>query len=271
MSFLERICSEKRREVATLRAAVPMDSLQARARAAAPPRDFHTAVSRRGAVIAELKARTPTIQSFAHSRALLDLAETYAANGASAISIVTDPERFGTSYHDVARVREAVSLPIIAKDFVLDPYQVVHARAASADAVLLIVRMLDLETLRRLIELADELGMSALVEAHTEYEVLGALAAGARIVGVNNRDLDTMTVSLETTRRLAHLVPAEFVVVSESGICTRDDIADLASRGARAFLVGGSLLGARDPGELLRDMVEAAQHLRFTPSKRIPR
>jgi indole-3-glycerol phosphate synthase len=124
--------------------------------------------------------------------------------------------------------------------------------AAGADAVLLIVRLLELDALRRLFDLTHELGMSALVETHTESEILAALAVGARIVGVNNRDLDTMTVSLDTTRRLAHLVPDDVVLVSESGIRTPEDVAGLVARGARAFLVGGSLLDAPDAGALLR-------------------
>lgn len=271
MGFLETIVAAKRKEVAAKRAALSLDALQTRARGASPARDFLAAVSRRGAVIAELKARTPTISSFAHTRSLFDLARTYEANGACAISIVADPDRFGTSYADVARVREATSLPVIAKDFVVDAYQVFEARAAGADAVLLIVRLLELDALRRLLALACELGMGALVETHAEDEVLAALACGADIVGVNNRDLDTMLVSLDATRRLAHLVPADVVLVSESGICTRDDVANLAKRGARAFLVGGSLLGADDPGALLRDLVEAARLPASSSTRRVTR
>ncbi len=259
MSFLDDIVTAKRQEVAAKRAAVRIDALRERALDVATPRDFFAAVSQRGAIIAELKMRTPTIKAFAQSRSLLELASTYAVNGASAISIVTDPARFGTSYSDVARVRQVVALPVIAKDFVIDPYQVLEARAAGADAVLLIVRLLEMDVLGSLLELANELGMGTLVETHTESEILAALAVGARVVGVNNRDLDTMAVSLDTTRRLAHLVPDDVVLVAESGIRTRDDISDLAARGARAFLVGGSLLDANDPGTLLREMVEAGR------------
>lgn len=269
MSFLETIVAEKRKEVAAKRAALSIEQLHETASRAGAARDFSAAVARRGAVIAELKMRTPTIESFAHARSLVDLARIYAANGAAAISIVADPDRFGTSYADVAPVRDIVPLPVIAKDFVIDPYQILEARAAGADAVLLIVRLLELDALRRYLDLAHELGMSALVETHSESEILAALACGARMVGINNRDLDTMMVSLDTTRRLAHLVPSDVMLVSESGICTRDDVADLAARGTRAFLVGGSLLGARDPGELLRDLVEAARTLPRSSSKRV--
>ncbi|MCI0451363.1 MAG: indole-3-glycerol phosphate synthase TrpC [Candidatus Latescibacteria bacterium] len=271
MSFLDAIQSEKRREVVSKRAAMSFDDLRTRVQDVAPARDFHAAVARRGAVIAELKARTPTIESFTQSGSLVELAAVYASNGAAAISIVADPARFGTSYRDVARVRDAVNLPVLAKDFVVDPYQLLEARASGADAVLLIVRLLELEELRNLVAFARELGMEALVETHAESEVLAALAADARVVGINNRDLDTMIVSLDTTRRLAHLVPEEIVLVSESGIVTRDDVADLTSRGARAFLVGGSLLGSEDPGALLRDFVEAARGPSGLRSKRVPR
>ena len=133
------------------------------------------------------------------------------------------------------------------------------------------VRLLELDALRNLLALAHELGMSALVETHAESEILAALACGASIVGINNRDLDTMRVSLDTTRRLAHLVPDDIVLVSESGIGTRDDVADLAARGARAFLVGGSLLASDDPGELLRDLVDAARAVPRASAKRVVR
>ena len=188
----------------------------------------------------------------------MSLARTYEQNGASAISIVTDPARFGTSLDDVRAVRDTVTLPVLAKDFVIDAYQVIAARAAGADAVLLIVRLLDLERLRALLHVAHDLGMAALVETHSEPEILAALTAGARIIGINNRDLDTMQVSLDTTRRLAGLVPDEAVLVSESGISSRADVDELSACGATAFLVGGSLLAADDPGAALRALTTAS-------------
>jgi len=272
MGFLEYIVAEKRREVAMQRAALSLDTLRDNATHTAPARDFLAAVSLRGAVIAELKLRTPTIDSFKHSTgSLVDLARTYESNGACAISIVADSDRFGTSYADVPFVREVISIPIIAKDFVVDPYQIVHARAAGADAVLLIARLLELDAMRDLLELAHEFGMSVVVETHSESDILAALACGARIIGINNRDLDTMIVSLDTTRRLTHLVPEDVVLVSESGINSRDDVADLSARGARAFLVGGSLLASDDPGALLRDLVEAARLRPHAPPRRVER
>ncbi len=260
MGFLDTVVNDKRREVAAKRAARPLAQLRAETDSS-DVRDFHAAVSRPGAVIAELKARTPTVESFAQSRSLPAVAEAYARGGAAAISIVTDAARFGTALADVRPTRERVPLPVIAKDFVIDPYQVVEARAAGADAVLLIVRLLDLDELRALLGLAGELGMAALVETHSESEILAALAAGAPIIGINNRDLDTMTVSLDTTRRLAHLVPRDVVLISESGIGSRDDIDDLASHGVGAFLVGGSLLAAGDPEAKLRELTRRTDPL----------
>lgn len=251
MKFLDQVTAEKQREVATSRLVTPLASLMAMTQRY-PVRDFAAALSRRGSVIAELKARTPTIASFRNSASLHRQAAIYAENGAAAISIVTDPVRFGTSLADVTSVRETVPLPVIAKDFVIDPYQIVAARAAGADAVLLIVRLLDLERLRSFLATTAELGMVALVETHSESEVLAAIAAGAQIIGINNRDLDTMTVSLDTTRRLAGLVPENAILVSESGIQTRADVDELSACGATAFLVGSSLLAAADPGAALR-------------------
>jgi indole-3-glycerol phosphate synthase len=253
MGFLEQVVADKEREIAARRAVLPLNALRELA-GRSDARDFHAAVSRPGAVIAELKAKTPTVASFAQSGSPAALAAVYAANGAAAISVVTDARRFGTSLDDVRTVRASVTLPVIAKDFVVDPYQIVEARVAGADAVLLIVRLLDRKRLRTFLALAGELGMSALVEAHTESDVAEALSAGARIVGINNRDLDTMTVSLDTTRRLAPLVPGGVVLVAESGIRSRADVEDLARAGATAFLVGGSLLESDDPAARLREL-----------------
>jgi indole-3-glycerol phosphate synthase len=253
VGFLDQVLADKAREVAARKAAVPWEVLRQRA-GTEDVRDFCAAVSRPGAVIAEIKTRTPTVASFAQAGSVAALAAVYQRHGAAAISVVTDTARFGTSLDDVRLVRGSVRLPVIAKDFVVDPYQIVEARAAGADAVLLIVRALDLVRLRAYLDLAHGLGMSALVEAHAESEVLAALAAGARLVGINNRDLDTMSVSLDTTRRLAHLVPDDVVLVAESGIDSRADLDDLARHGADAFLVGGSLLAAGDPAAKLREL-----------------
>jgi len=255
--FLEEIVADKREEVAQKKAAAPMDAL-VREAGRRDVRDFRAAISRGGVfggVIAELKARTPTIAKFAQSLRLEPLAVTYEYGGAVAISIVTDEKRFGTSLETVRRVRERTSLPVLVKEFVIDPYQLLEARAAGADAVLLIVRLLERDALAQMLEIVRRLGMSALVETHTEEDILVALDAGADIVGINNRDLDRMEVSLDTTRRLAGKVPEGVLVVAESGIRSRDDIEDLAAHGAHAFLVGNALLASEDPEAKLRELV----------------
>jgi indole-3-glycerol phosphate synthase len=254
VGFLETIVDQKRAEVAAKMTTRPLAVLE-RAAADQPVRDFQAAISGGGRVIAELKARTPSIPSFAQSGSLHDLALTYAECGAAAISIVVDERNFGTSLEDVSIVRERVELPVLAKEFVFDPYQILEARAYGADAILLIARMLDWNALTALLDLVHQLGMSALVETHNENEMKTALQARAPIVGINNRDLDTMSISLDTTRRVARLVPADTILVAESGIKTRSDIEDLAAHGAGAFLVGTSLLAATDPAAKLKELL----------------
>jgi indole-3-glycerol phosphate synthase len=258
LGFLQRVLREKRDEVAEKMRRRPALALRD-SLGATPVRDFRCALAPpsrdRTPIVAELKARTPTVAGFAQSDSLPKLAQTYEANGAAAISIVTDERNFGTSLDDVRGIRRTVSIPVLVKDFVVDPYQILEARSAGADAVLLIVRILDPERLTRFLELVHQLGMSALVETHNEAEVETALRAGAPIVGINNRDLDTLEISLDVTRRLAALVPDDVILVSESGICARDDIETLASAGATAFLVGGTLLDADDPGATLRGLL----------------
>jgi len=252
MGFLERVIEEKRREVAEKQSATPIASLEHAARTT-QVRDFRGAIEGGDSIIAELKARTPTIERFEQSDNLDALATIYEDNGAAAISIVTDERNFGTSLDTVRRVRERVSLPILVKEFVFDPYQVFEARAAGADAILLIARMLDWDQLTGLLDMIHQLGMSALVETHNGDEMKTALQARAPIVGINNRDLDTMEITLDTTRTVARIVPDDVVLVAESGIHTRADIDDLTEYGADAFLIGGSLLAATNPAEKLRE------------------
>ncbi len=263
--FLDAILADKRAEVAVRRSRRPLDDVRAAARDADTPRAFAQAIapllpakataSRADAparVIAELKARTPTIARFRWSDALDDLAAIYARAGAAALSVVVDATRFGTSLETVARVRRLVDLPVLAKEFVVDPYQVFEARAAGADAILLIARLVDGARLAELLDVATGLGMAALVECHDADDVSAAVSAGASIVGINNRDLDRMAVDLDVTRRLAQRIPAGRIVVAESGIRSRADVEALSRAGAHAFLVGGALIDAEDPAALLR-------------------
>ncbi len=180
------------------------------------------------------------------------VARAYEAGGAAAVSVLTDARYFGGSLEDLKAVRAAVGLPVLRKDFIIDPYQLLESAAAGADAVLLIARALPGERLPRLLAKARALGLEALVEVHDEAEMAAARAAGATVIGINNRDLATFGVDTGLTARLAPLAPAGAVVVSESGITAPADIAELTAAGAVAFLVGETLMRAGDPVAALR-------------------
>lgn len=257
MTFLADILARKRGEVETARRAVPERELRARARDHAPTLPFEAALARAGEpvkVIAEVKRASPSAGAI---RAGLDApaqARAYAAAGAAAISVLTDGPGFGGSLADLAAVRAAVQVPLLRKDFVVDPYQLAEARAHGADAALLIVAALDPAALRAHLEACDELGLGALVEVHDEREVEIALRAGARVVGVNNRDLRTFVVDLAVSERLLPLLPAGARGVAESGVRTAEDARRLRRAGAANLLVGEALVRAADPGALLREM-----------------
>jgi indole-3-glycerol phosphate synthase len=260
-SVLTRIVQHKRQEIVRQQAALPPDALQQRAAEAPPVRDFAAALRDADgvALIAEVKKASPSrgvlLEHFDH----LELAQTYREHGAAALSVLTDAHFFqgSLSYLHEIRTRPEGAPPLLRKDFLLDPYQLYEARAAGADAVLLIVAALDDAMLRSLLDLAYTLGMAALVEVHTADELERALAAGARIVGVNNRDLHTFTTTLETTERLAAQLPggsARPLLVSESGIFRAADVARLRDCGVDAVLVGEALVTAPDIGARVREL-----------------
>lgn len=209
-------------------------------------------------IIAEIKRRSP---SKGIIRADFDpewIAERYAASGAAAISVLTEEDFFEGSLEHLGAVRSGVELPLLRKDFVFDEYQIHEALKAGADAVLLIVAILEDVLLARLIARARELGLDALVEVHSADEMRRALGAGASIIGINNRDLTTFNVDLKTSIELARLAPQDAILVSESGINTGDDIQRLREAGFNAFLVGEHLMRADDPGEALQRLIEEA-------------
>ncbi|WP_423928318.1 indole-3-glycerol phosphate synthase TrpC [Candidatus Palauibacter sp.] len=247
-TILDEILAAKREEVARLQLFRSAIRAQAEAEEAPPPRGFESALRRPGevAVIAEFKRRSPSAGEINPFAQAAGVASVYAAGGASAISILTDGPWFGGSLDDLRSARGAVGVPLLRKDFTLDSVQLYEARAAGADAVLLIVRALADARLRELLELSGELGLAALVEAHDEEEIDRALEAGARIVGVNARDLATFEVDLEQSLRLIARLPAEVVAVAESGIRSPEDAAAAGRAGADAVLVGGWLM-AGDP------------------------
>ncbi|MFO7166830.1 MAG: indole-3-glycerol phosphate synthase TrpC [Chloroflexota bacterium] len=274
-TFLTKILAHKREEVARQRAKVPPAEIERRAAGAPPARDFAAALRGREwpALIAEVKKASPSKGLLLENFDPLAIARTYAENGAAAISVLTDVRFFQGSLKYLEGIRalglkghraaaasaangDAHPVPLLRKDFILEPYQVYEARAYGADALLLIVAALDDATLRALLALTSELGMQALVEVHDEAELERALAAGATIVGVNNRDLHSFTTTLETTARLAARLPASGrpLLVSESGIFTRDDVARVRDWGADAVLVGEALVTAPDIGARVREL-----------------
>jgi indole-3-glycerol phosphate synthase len=246
-SILERIFAAKRAELEAERAAVPLEAMREAARHAPAPRDFLSALQmRRPAIIAEIKRASPSKGDILPGLDPAAVAREYAASGAAAISVLTD-SHFKGSLEDLQAVRVAVDLPLLRKDFIFDPYQVHQARAAGADCILLIAAMLNEVDLAALHAAARMLGLQALVEVHNEGELGAAERAGAEIIGINNRDLHTFVTDIAVTERLLSGYHGTSLVVSESGIDTPEDIRRLDRAGARAFLIGESLLRDGDP------------------------
>jgi indole-3-glycerol phosphate synthase len=257
-TVLDTILARTRERVARESPSRPVSDLEALAREAGPPRAFAPALARtdRVNVIAEHKRRSPSRGTLREDLAPADVAKAYETGGAAALSVLTDEPFFGGRLEHLVAARIATSLPVLRKDFVVDPWQVWEARAAGADAVLLIVAALDDEALRGLLDEATRAGLEALVEVHDREELDRALRAGAHVVGVNNRNLKTMEVSLDTALSLAPALPEGVVAVAESGIRSGDDVRRLRQAGFSAFLVGESLMGAPDPGAALRSLLE---------------
>jgi indole-3-glycerol phosphate synthase len=259
-TILDQILDWKRIEVAKQKRTQSLSAAREAARAAPPPRDLAAALCAPGvSLIAEIKRASP-------SRGLLhpDLdpaaqAAAYERHGAAAVSVLTDERFFQGTLDDLRAVRQSVGLPVLRKEFVLDAYQVYQARAAGADALLLIVAALDDADLRSLYALVYELGMSALVEVHDEVELERALALGPRILGINNRNLHTFEVNLDVTAHLSERVPPETLLVAESGIHTAADVERLAALDVHGMLVGESLVRAPDVGAKIRELTRMAQ------------
>ena len=253
-TILDRIIAAKRQEIREVRTS-PAD-LERRAASAPPPRDFRAALERGPdvQVIAEVKKASPSAGVMKADFDPAAVARLYQEHGAACVSVLTDGPFFQGSLADLEAVRAAVALPILRKDFILDRIQLLEARAAGADAVLLIAEVLDDATLSRLLREARELGLQTLVELYDHENLPRVLDAGARLVGVNNRDLRTFVTRLEHTLDLAEKMPADVCLVSESGIRTRADVERLRAAGVRAVLVGETLMRAADPGTKLREL-----------------
>jgi len=253
--ILDEIIKVKKGEVERLKARKSLAFAREAVSAAKPARDFKAALQGKAcSIIAEIKRRSPSKGFLRGDVVAVQLAEIYEKNGASAVSVLTDRNFFGGCIEDLEDVSRKVAIPVLRKDFIIDPYQIYEARAAGADAVLLIAAVLDDHQLADYMALARSLTMASLVEVHTRSELERALEAGAEIVGINNRDLQTFKTDIDVSLKMAALVPDDRVVVSESGIHGRSDIDRLMGAGIHAFLVGETLVTAPDAEMKLREL-----------------
>ena len=259
-SILDEIVAKKREELAVSKSAVSLSDLRDAIAARPLPLDFAEALRGHSiSLIAEVKKASPSKGLLRDDFRPTELAATYSGNGAAAISVITDGHFLGEPAH-LTMVKESGasgSAPVLRKDFLFDPYQVYEARAIGADTYLLIVDILSPAQLAELIHVGSELGMTPLVETHDAQEIATAVAAGAEVIGINNRDLHTFVTDLATTESLAPLVPADKVIVSESGISTPDDLARLEPFGINAVLVGEALVTATDTAAKVRSLTGA--------------
>ena len=262
--ILDDILAGKRLEVARRKRVRPLPPLPS---TLGQHRRFGQALRQPGvAFIAEIKRKSPSGGELRPGASAADLAAMYLSAGAAALSVLTDATYFGGTDDDLVTARQVSGLPALRKDFVVDAYQLYEARAMDADAVLLIVRALSDADLANFLELTHRLGMEALVETHSATEVERALHAGARIIGVNNRDLDTLVTDVTLAPRLRPMVPLDCLFVAESGISTPDQVAVLLDAGVDAILIGESLLRSADPGAKLRSLVEAGEPVPAAPT-----
>lgn len=258
-NILDRILAVKREEIAAGQRATPLAAMRAAAENAPPARDFLAALRQRiaagqAAVIAEVKKASPSKGLIRPDFAPADIARSYEAGGAACLSVLTDRQFFQGALEYLQQARAACALPVLRKDFIISPWQIFEARAAGADAVLLIAACLDDAQLAELLALAHALGMAALLEVHDGAELERALRLDAPLIGINNRNLRTFEVSLHTTLDLRARVPAERLLVTESGIHTRDDVQTMRAAGVHCFLVGERFMRAANPGHALQEL-----------------
>src|SRR6266851_2223071 len=251
-TVLDQILEARLLEVEHRKKVLPETALKYGVKAATPLRDFSAALSKPGInILAELKPASPSLGVIRDPFDPIALATSFEASGAAALSVLTEGEFFRGSLKNLRDARKSIQLPVLRKDFIFDPWQVWETRANDADSFLLIVATLGEGLLRDLIALGREIGMEALVEVHTVEELDRALAAGTRILGVNNRDLRTLTVRIETSFELIGRIPDGCIAVSESGLCTHDDLVKLRAAGFDAFLIGTHLMLSTDPAAAL--------------------
>lgn len=259
-TILDKILESKRVRVAAAKEALPERLLKERAsrlRDSRAPAGLRDALSLAGSlnVIAEFKRASPSKGRINAEADIISVTAAYEKGGARAISVLTEQDFFQGSVDDLVTVRNSTCLPILRKDFIFDEYQVWESAAAGADAILLIVAMLDDNTIGRLMAEAEAFGLDALVEVHNRAELRRAMQAGARLIGVNNRNLESFEVSLDVARSLAGYAPDRAVMVAESGLRNRDDLEELSSLGYHGFLIGETLMKSADPESELRDLI----------------
>lgn len=254
--ILQRIVETKHREIAEAKAKLPLEALRTKLPSAPPVRDFFAALDRPGrlGIIAEIKKASPSAGVMRADFDPIAIAKEYAQHGADCISVLTDVEYFQGKLEYLTAIRATVATPVLRKDFLIDPYQVIEARVAGADAVLLIAEILDDEQLRGLLSLTHELGMTALVELYEPTNVSRVVASGAKLIGVNNRNLRTFETRLDHTIDLAPSIPKDRLLVAESGIRTREDMERLGAAGVRAVLIGESFMRSGNLASKLREI-----------------
>lgn len=257
-NFLQDIVNLKRKEVDAAKSRRPITDFVDSKRLLKGIRPFKEAVSGGDGVnlIAEIKKKSPSSRkNFFRKLDLAGIANIYKAEGAKAISVLTDKKFFGGNVLHINEVKRVVDLPVLRKDFIIDEYQIYESRYFGADAILLIARILSVEEMKSFAHLATRINMDVITEVHDENDLEKALLSGAGIIGINNRDLETFKVSIENTLRLIPMVPKGIVIISESGISTNDDIRRVREAGAKAVLIGGALLGAEDIGAKIRQIM----------------
>lgn len=257
--ILKKIIYRKREELSACKSAKPLADVRSQAADMPPTRGFEAALRRtvssgETAIIAEVKKGSPSRGIIRADFDPLEIARTYQAHGASCLSVLTDEHFFLGRLDYLTQIRQAVTLPLLRKDFIFDEYQIYEARSAGADAILLIAAMLELSQLLDFTALARELSLDILLEVHDEAEMETALRTDCTLIGVNNRNLRTFVTDLQTTGRLARMMPSERMLVAESGIATRADLQRLMNDGAAAFLIGESLMREADIGAKLREL-----------------
>jgi len=255
--ILDQMVSDNREVLETRQRRIPLTELQEIVGEQLQPLDFDLAIKGNDIkLIAEVKKASPSRGTICRDFDYIGIAQKYATGGAAAISVLTEPQYFQGSLEYLKEIRKTVKdIPLLRKDFIFDPYQIYEARAYGADAILLIVAILTLSELRELLALSHELGMRCLVEVHSEDELEEALESGARIIGINNRDLHTFDVDISTTQRLRPLIPYDRIVVSESGIKNRSDILKLRQCNVDAALIGEALMSASDIVIRMRELI----------------